>query len=85
MTRIETWVLSAAGLLAALGVLATAVRRTVHGLVDLVDLVRSLLQLQPRVIELAELLQQSLTEQQAWRADFDRRLTALEPATAQES
>jgi hypothetical protein len=78
VSQVTTWVMAAAGICGALAVVGGVARRVVVGLVQLVTLVRALLELQPRVIHLAEVLADSVEETRQWRADFDRRLTDLE-------
>jgi hypothetical protein len=52
------WAVAAASGLTALGILWTAVRRTVRALIEASRVVREILELQPRVVELGERLVQ---------------------------
>lgn len=76
------YLITAAGVLGALAVITTATRHALRGLVDMVDLVRSLLQLQPRVVELAEQIAAGLDEMRTWRQTYESRLTRLEVLTS---
>jgi hypothetical protein len=50
------WIVAGGSALGALGILWAALRRTVRAFVDFVRVVRELLELQPRVVELGERL-----------------------------
>jgi hypothetical protein len=50
------WLVAAASALTALGILWAAVRRTVRALLDASRVVREILELQPRVVDLGERL-----------------------------
>lgn len=50
------WLVAAAAAITALGILGTAVRRTVRALLAASRLVQQILELQPRVVELGERL-----------------------------
>lgn len=77
-------VVTAGAVVAALGIIWAAVRRFLRGTVALVTLLRDLLQLQPRVIALAERLTDLVDEMRTWRVDYDHRLTRLESAVLTE-
>lgn len=73
------WIVAAASALTALGILGAAVRRTVRALIDGVRVVRQLLELQPRVVELGERLVALVEQQSGHGARLDRLETAVFP------
>lgn len=73
------WIVAAASALTALGILGAAVRRTVRALIDSVRVVRQLLELQPRVVELGERLVVLVEQQSGHGARLDRLETAVFP------
>ncbi|MFJ3540366.1 hypothetical protein ACIPQA_33605 [Streptomyces sp. NPDC090109] len=75
------WIVAAGSALTALGILGAAVRRTVRALIDGVRVVRQLLELQPRVVELGERLVVLVEQQSGHGARLDRLETAVFPLT----
>lgn len=70
------WIVAGASALTALGILWAALRSTVRAIVDGVRVVRQLLELQPRVVELGERLVE-LVEQQSGHGARLGRLEAV--------
>lgn len=66
------WAVAGASGLTALGILWAALRRTVRGLLDGVRVVRQLLELQPRVVQLGERLVELVERQSGHGARLDR-------------
>lgn len=66
------WVVAGASALTALGILWAALRSTVRAIVDGVRVVRQLLELQPRVIDLGERLVELVEQQTGHGARLDR-------------
>lgn len=73
-------VITVGGVLGALAVIWATLRRMVRGFVDVVDLVRELLQLQPRVVELGERLANLVDQMRGWHDTHEQRLTRVERA-----
>lgn len=74
-----SWVVAGASALTALGIIWAAVRRTARALIDGVRVVRQLLELQPRVVELGERLVALVEQQTGHGARLDRLETAVFP------
>ncbi len=70
------WVIAAAAAVTALGIIWGTLRRLVRAAVDFVRVVRELLELQPRVVQLAEQLVVLVDE----HGNHNVRLTRLEAA-----
>ncbi|WP_031106314.1 hypothetical protein [Streptomyces sp. NRRL S-146] len=79
------WIVAAASALTALGILGAAVRRSVRALIDGVRVVRQLLELQPRVVELGERLVVLVEQQTGHGARLDRLETAVFPLKKESS
>lgn len=75
------WLVAAASALTALGILWAAARRTVRALIEGVRVVRQLLELQPRVVELGERLVVLVEQQSGHGARLDRLELAVFPLT----
>ncbi|WP_367575276.1 hypothetical protein [Streptomyces griseoaurantiacus] len=73
------WVVAGGSALTALGIIWAAVRRAVRALVDGVRVVRQLLELQPRVVELGERLVVLVEQQTGHGARLDRLESAVFP------
>jgi hypothetical protein len=79
------WIVAAGAAVTALGILGAAARRTVRALIDGVRVVRQLLELQPRVVELGERLVVLVEQQSGHGARLDRLETAVFPLFKKES
>lgn len=66
------WVVAGASALTALGIIWAAMRRTARTLIEGVRVVRQLLELQPRVVELGERLVVLVEQQSGHGARLDR-------------
>lgn len=75
------WLVAGASALTALGILWAALRRTVRAIVDGVRVVRQLLELQPRVVELGERLVVLVEQQSGHGARLDRLESAVFPTS----
>lgn len=73
------WLVAGASALTALGILWAALRRTVRAIVDGVRVIRQLLELQPRVVELGERLVVLVEQQSGHGARLDRLEAAVFP------
>lgn len=73
------WIVAAGAAVTALGILGAAVRRTARAVIDSVRVVRQLLELQPRVVELGERLVVLVEQQTGHGARLDRLETAVFP------
>ena len=73
------WIVAGASGVAALGILWAALRSTVRAIVDFVRIVREILALQPRVVELGERLVELVEQQTGHGARLDRLETAVFP------
>ena len=79
------WLVAAASGLTALGILWAAVRRTARALIEGVRVVRQLLELQPRVVELGERLVVLVEQQTGHGARLDRLESAVFPIPKESS
>lgn len=75
------WIVAGASALTGLGILWAALRTTVRAVVDFVRIVRELLALQPRVLELGERLVLLVEQQTGHGARLDRLEAAVWPVS----
>lgn len=73
------WIVAGGSALGALGIFWAALRRTVRTLVDFVRVVRQLLELQPRVVELGERLVDLVEQHNQHSSRLDRLEAAVFP------
>jgi hypothetical protein len=78
-------VVAGASALTALGIIWAALRRSVRALVDVVRVVRQLLELQPRVVELGERLVQLVDNNRGHSDRLDRLEEAVFPTLQKEA